>query len=133
MSKVTISKIINRTISVLSAFAIIICALYVYTWIRYDKPNILGYRVLHVVSESMEPTIMTGDFVIGHVIDPEDVQVGDIVTYRVLDKDGDLTNYCIIHRVIQITNDGFVFKGDNNDAPDDWIVQPKQIGYIVRK
>jgi len=63
-----------------------------------------------IMSESMEPTIMTGSICF---ID-EDVgmyEVGDIVTY---DKD----DKSIIHRIVEITDEGYITKGDNNDVVD---------------
>ncbi|HML04342.1 MAG TPA: signal peptidase I [Methanobacterium sp.] len=79
-----------------------------------------------VVSGSMEPVLYRGDIVI---IDnnPGTVQVGDIVVYHA-------TWYPqpVIHRVIKIGQDqngttAMLIKGDNNPAPDPYLVYPNQI------
>lgn len=89
------------------------------------KPSIFGFRPILVVSGSMEPTIKTGSIVIASPIDAKDVQIGDIVTYK-------CKGATIVHRVIEITDDGlFVFKGDHNQNEDD-PVDPSQIGYIIK-
>lgn len=49
---------------------------------------------------------------------PSHVQVGDVVVY--LNPD---LGYAIIHRVVNITDAGYITKGDRNPAPDPWIVK----------
>jgi signal peptidase I len=65
----------------------------------------------------MEPNYHTGDLVIVHKV--ETYQVGDVVTYR----DAILGEY-IIHRIIDIKQDKYVFKGDNNSWID--VYRPTQ-------
>lgn len=94
------------------------------------RVTIFGYKPLHIVSASMEPTIMTSDYVLGKIIKPENVKVGDICTYIL--KDGLGLKRSIIHRVIEITPNGnFVFKGDNNEERDPLEVKPEQIRFKV--
>lgn len=71
---------------------------------------VCGIRPYIVMSGSMEPEIETGSicFIDGR---NRDVRIGDIVAY----KTGDIT---VIHRVISETDDGYITKGDNNDAAD---------------
>jgi signal peptidase len=82
-----------------------------------------------VVSESMEPVMYKGDLVIVDT-NPSTVQVGDIAIYsgtwphRVPED--------IIHRIVkigQLSNRTTVmeFKGDNNPAPDPYLVYSNQI------
>ena len=99
------------------------------TWVLNDfdktQMNFLGYSVNLVMSESMEPTIMTGDVVITKQIKFEDVEVGDIVVYKHTYENG---NYkAIIHRVIGKTDDYLIFKGDNNQEQDPWKVYPEDV------
>lgn len=94
------------------------------TKISTGKATVFGYRPIFVITGSMEPTINAKSFVIVKPIDAEDVKIGDIVTYNTNGK-------TIIHRVIDITEEGmFVFQGDNNASPDS-LVSSEQIGYIV--
>jgi len=68
---------------------------------------------------SMYPTIMDDDYLIVDTT-PEDLKVGDIIVYV---HDGEL----IGHRIIKITKEGYIVKGDNNQAPDPWIVKREEI------
>lgn len=89
------------------------------------KKNFLGFSLDYVMSESMEPTIMTGDFVITKKVDFEDVEVGDIIVYRHTYENGKYA--AIIHRVIEKTDNYLVTKGDNNKVKDPWTVSPEEV------
>ena len=83
--------------------------------------SFLGYRVFDVATGSMEPAYAPGDLLIVKKISPEDINIGDAITFRTsVDEDIFLT-----HRVVEITKDGsvgFVTKGDNNNAADYFVV-----------
>lgn len=90
-----------------------------------SKLTYFGYKLVYVASESMEPEIMTGAYGITKNIKPEDVKIGDIITYATKTANGSYKT--IIHRVIGITPNGyFIFKGDNNKMSDE-PVAPSQI------
>ena len=121
----------NRILDILGVIALLCVISFVATWVFTGKPSFFGYRVMHVVSASMEPTIMTGDFVLTQVADADSVETGDIVTYRRKNEKGKLTNYTVIHRITGKNAAGqFIFIGDNNNH-DDAPVDPEQITYKV--
>ncbi|MCD8168252.1 signal peptidase I [Enterocloster sp. OA13] len=66
-----------------------------------------------VMSGSMEPVVSAGDIIIVHKEDA--YRPGDIVTFS---ENGNL----ITHRIVEETPEGFVTKGDSNNAPDGGIV-----------
>ena len=68
---------------------------------------------------SMYPFIKDDDYLIIDTT-PEDLKVGDVIVYI---HDGEL----IGHRIIKVTKDGFIVKGDNNPVPDPWVVKRNQI------
>ena len=68
--------------------------------------------MVSVVSSSMEPTLHIGDLAITA---KADYKVGDIAIYL----RGKIT---IIHRIIEVRPDGYVFRGDNNPGPDPAVV-----------
>ena len=77
---------------------------------------LFGLRVCAVVTNSMEPTINKGDLVIVKPIDPEDIQIGDILSY--VKQDG----VTYIHRVSEMEIDTtdpsqtkLLMSGDNVD------------------
>lgn len=84
--------------------------------------HIGGWRAFIVLSPSMEPAIPTGSLVITQLISPKSLKVGDVITFIRPDK----TREFITHRIAQISQNGDVAiittKGDNNKAPDNWIL-----------
>lgn len=78
---------------------------------------LLGMRLLVVLSGSMEPAIGTGDAVVVHTVEPHEVRVGDVITYRGYGSDRFTT-----HRVTAVREvDGqvhFRTRGDANATHD---------------
>lgn len=60
-------------------------------------PSIFGNRVYRVQTNSMEPTLAVGDVILVRDCEPEDIHLGDIITYRALS--GELKGQTITHRV----------------------------------
>jgi len=81
-------------------------------WIAF-APRMVGGQASYVVVNgiSMEPGFHRGDLVI--VRTAATYQAGDIVTYRNAEL-----NAFVIHRIIGIEGDHYVFKGDNNSWID---------------
>jgi signal peptidase len=77
--------------------------------------RLVGLRPFAVLSGSMEPTYHVGALIYVKACDPEEVQVGDAITF-VLDEDLNVAT----HRVIDIDaeNEHFYTKGDANNAAD---------------
>src|SRR5215216_4388132 len=90
-------------------------------WIAF-APTLIGGRASYVVvnGNSMEPGFHRGDLVI--VQTASTYNVGDIVTYR----NGEL-NAFVIHRIISIEQDHYVFKGDNNSWVDTYRASPDEL------
>lgn len=120
----------RKVIKILQILLIFVCSLcfvsMIYTDRTTGKPTIFGYRPMFVCSGSMEPTIRTYSVILSVPIDADDVEKGDIVTYR------NANGTIICHRVIDITDEGyFKFKGDNNSKEDKQLVSPEQIMYKI--
>lgn len=78
----------------------------------------IGYRPVVVTSGSMEPTVRTGDIVITRPVDMDD-KVGD---QTVIDFDDPATADRRLHRVIEVTPEGYRTKGDANEDADAQLV-----------
>lgn len=89
--------------------------------------HLAGMKGFTVESNSMAPMYPTNSFVFVKETEPEDIEIGDIVTY-VFNEDGLL----VTHRVISIDNENetFVTKGDNNNINDP---EPILWGNVVGK
>lgn len=77
--------------------------------------RILGYRCYNVISPSMAPAYNVGDLIYVKSVDPETVQVGDVITF--------LVNEDLVvgtHRVVRIDaeHQRFYTKGDANEIED---------------
>lgn len=77
--------------------------------------RLMGFRVFNVVSGSMEPTYSVGDMLYVKSVAPEDVKVGDVITF-VLNEDLVVAT----HRVVRIDAEKqcFYTKGDANTVED---------------
>ncbi len=78
-------------------------------------PKLMGNEVFAVMSGSMEPFYHVGSVVIvDKDISPEDIQVGDPITFRKSD------NLVATHRVVEKHEDSreFITKGDANEDLD---------------
>ena len=86
-----------------------------------DVPSLFGCTAFSIQSDSMEKTIMTGDFILGNKCDPHDLVEGDIISFYTLNKKGQI--FINTHRIVEIeeTELGRVFttKGDNNPDNDE--------------
>lgn len=76
---------------------------------------------LVVISGSMETTINMGDIaLVMKIRNPSEVKVGDIIAFW-------NENQIVIHRVVDITENGFITKGDAVPSPDPFIVESNAI------
>jgi signal peptidase len=74
----------------------------------------------------MEPAIPVGGIVVIKPVDPETLKIGDIICFTLTEPTS------ITHRIANITNEGFITKGDANEDPDQWIVKKENvIGKVI--
>ena len=116
--------------NVLTVIAIIVLASMIISKAVTGWSSIFSYRVFYIMSESMEHVIAENGFVIGKVLSKDEkLQVGNIYAYK---RDGILGQEIVIHRLIAITEDGrYQFQGDNNELPDEVLVEREDIGYEI--
>jgi signal peptidase len=91
-------------------------------------PRAGGGTPYTVLTSSMEPDFPPGTLVVVRPVAPEDVAVGDVITFQLVSGRPEVAT----HRVIAVTEspDGgpeFVTKGDANPKPDDVVVVPAQV------
>ena len=86
------------------------------------------YIPLNVKTNSMESTIMKGDFIVAEEVDTKDLKVGDVISFLATEQD---TVIVKTHRIISIddsTNDvSFITRGDNNEVNDSVPVFPSDV------
>ena len=84
-----------------------------------EVPSVSGYLPLIVLTDSMYPEIESGDLIICHTAEAEDIKVRDVIAF--FDPAGNGTSI-VTHRVMEVVyEDGeilFRTKGDNNNTED---------------
>lgn len=105
------TELIRRSLNIIGTVLVIIIVLFTVLLVGV---RLFGIQVFSVLSGSMEPTYHTGDLIYVKTIDPERVEVGDVITF-VLPSEQTAT-----HRVVRIDaqNQSFYTKGDANEAED---------------
>ncbi len=87
--------------------------------------QLCGYKLLLIMSDSMEPALTTGQLVPARRVTEEtELLRGDICTYKT-----DTGLVSVTHRIIAVAPEGFIFKGDHNRAEDLEPVKREQILY----
>jgi len=81
------------------------------------RAPLFGYRAVILAGPSMEPALDNGSLLISRQVDPEDLAVGDVMTFRYPN-----TKKAVTHRIVDVQEeDGrllFTTKGDHNLTPD---------------
>lgn len=88
----------------------------------------VGVEVLTILSPSMEPKYPTGSVIYIVPVDPAELKVKDVITFKLTDS------MTATHRIIELIPDEndpdvirFRTKGDNNDTPDGSLVEFQDI------
>lgn len=116
---------------ILCPILIVNCTLIVKSYINQDEvPTFGGYCPLIVLTDSMLPSIKSGDLIICQSIDSKEVKVGDVISF--FDPEGNGTSV-VTHQVIEILEDGsFRTQGTNNNTADTLPVPPENLVGIYR-
>lgn len=87
---------------------------------------VFGRSIVKVISESMEPSIHDGDYIIIKKTDCSELEAGDIICFYSLDEE--IFGKMNTHRIIRRLDDGsFVTKGDANYDEDSAAVTAENI------
>ena len=116
----------NKTIkNIWNTITTIIVVLVVIGAVLLVGVRLVGIHPYTVLSGSMEPTYQTGSVVYVKKVDPNELKVNDVITYR-------LDNVTVTHRIIGIVRDetdptkvSFETKGDANQYADNGLI-PKE-------
>jgi signal peptidase len=84
-----------------------------------------AYQIRTVLTGSMRPNMPEGSVIMVRPVKPGDLQVGDVITYRIPVDDRRI----VTHRIVDIPEPGAQpvvrTKGDANNAPDPWVARLK--------
>ena len=97
---------------------IFICLIF-FLFIIYIKKDDIPISLFQIQSGSMAPEITVGEVVM--IIKQNKYKKDDVITYKVSNM------YFITHRIKEVSDNGYVTKGDFNNVPDAGIVKDEQI------
>ncbi len=105
-----------------------VTALVVIVAIAFVAVKLLGWNLFSIDSGSMEPLYPVDTLVVVQDVKPEEIDVGDVVTY-VLNEDGVL----VTHRVVAINpfDRTFTTKGDANNSEDAPVLWDNVVGKVL--
>lgn len=86
-------------------------------------PMVIGYRPIAVLSGSMEPSIRVADVVVSRSPSTPDIGVGAVIDFRRDDQS-------VLHRVVEVTTDGYRTRGDANQSADSELVASEDISGV---
>ena len=88
-----------------------------------QMPAVFGYSTAVVISGSMSGYVEVNDMVVVHR--QKNYSVGDVITFERRDS-------IVTHRIVGETDEGFITKGDANNAVDEDVVSMDQVvGRVV--
>lgn len=119
-----ISNILFAIFMIVMIFLIFITAQSRFTGM---EPSLFGNRLYVVDSGSMEPTIKLNSLIVVNEKTPDQIKIGDILTYGLGSK------IRVTHRIIEIgpNNDYFITQGDANNAEDAMPVERENVIGVV--
>lgn len=130
--KSRLRKILDGAVTV---FMVLAAALLIYVMVSSahgDIVSIFGKSVLKVVTGSMEPTILTNDYIIIDRDATSDLHEGDVVSYY--STDPQIAGMVVTHRIVGILDDGrYLTRGDANTVNDAPVSQDQIIGRYAGK
>ena len=110
-------KIISYAFSLLCVVIILLTSIEVISATKEARPpQIFGYSISYVPTESMEPEIKAGEYIYYKRTTFDDVDVDDIIIYK--SKTGQMKGKFIVHRITEKYDDYLIVKGDNNVIDD---------------
>jgi signal peptidase len=122
-------RLLDHVWSALSSFALV--ALVLVALAMIVVPLAIGATPFTVLTGSMEPSLPPGSLVVTRPVDPDAIDIGDVVTYQLRSNEPEV----VTHRVVGVGfgSEGerlFVTRGDANDV-DDEPVRAVQVRGVV--
>ncbi|MGN0578083.1 MAG: signal peptidase I, partial [Ruminiclostridium sp.] len=106
--------------------ALITLTVYIMTCnMRGEVAEVFGVSVVRVVTGSMEPSIREGDYILVRKTDTSELMEGDIICFY--SEEAEIKGKLNTHRIMNVTESGFITKGDANKYPDEAAVSPGSV------
>lgn len=123
-------RIVNSAVwtvlCLLTAFVFLFTAVAAIAKVKGGRAEFLGMGIGVIVTGSMEPEIKVGDIILIRRVPQNKIKVGDDITFQSGDK-------VITHRVVGITEKGFITQGLQNNISDGEVLYSNVYGKVVGK
>lgn len=127
----------NRGNDLFFIIVMLVACICIWGLLKGNAPAVFGYRILHVISGSMEPAIEKGSYIIIKETDSEKLRIGEIITF--ISQEPAIYGMYNTHRIYDICKDTytgetlFITKGDAYEDTDGYPVTKEQIvGKLVK-
>ena len=111
-------KILSNILLVFAVIVFLLAVVFVFFGDKNEELYIFGYKPFIVATGSMEVQYMTHSLVVIQQGGYDEVQVDDAIAFR----SEAIGQQLAFHRVISISDEGFITKGDNNPNTDGLLV-----------
>ena len=121
---------------ILIPILILNCTLILKSYTNKDQvPSVGGVFPMIILTDSMAPEFSSGDLILCHTLDADEVKEGDVICFYDPEGNGTTT---ITHRVLKVTTDengdlAWETKGDANNAEDSTLVPAKNLVGIYQR
>ena len=102
---------------------------------KEEVPSVGGVFPMIILTDSMDPVFSSGDLILCHTTQAQDVKEGDIICFYDPAGNGTTT---VTHRVVKVTKDdagalAWQTKGDANNTEDSMLVPAKNLVGIYQR
>ena len=112
----------------LSAVATVLLLAVMAVALPFSVPKLFGYQIYNVLTQSMEPAMPVGSAIYVKRCDPQALEQGDIITFRLSQATGLVETHRVVENDTQARQ--LITKGDANALPD---VDPVSYERVVGK
>lgn len=122
-----VAQLISKVLLVaMIIIAVTLLFFFVQARIENRAPSVFGLQMYIVMSGSMSPAVEMGSLVLVEPMQPEEIEPGDIITFRGVTDSDNITT----HRVVGIEEENGLYyrtRGDANEVDDPMPVNSNQL------
>ena len=114
----------------LSAVATVLLLAVMAAALPFSVPKLFGYQIYNVLTQSMEPAMPVGSAIYVKRCDPQALEQGEIITFRLSEATGLVETHRVVENDTQARQ--LITKGDANALPDvDPVSYERVVGKVV--
>ena len=114
----------------LSAVATVLLLAVMAVALPFSVPKLFGYQIYNVLTQSMEPAMPVGSAIYVKRCDPQALEQGEIITFRLSQATGLVETHRVVENDTQARQ--LITKGDANALPDvDPLSYERVVGKVV--